>query len=39
MSLWSEHPRVFLDVGQAGAVQCPYCGTRYVYKGEKPKGH
>ncbi|MGA8054777.1 MAG: zinc-finger domain-containing protein [Burkholderiales bacterium] len=39
MSLWSEHPRVFLDVGQAGEVQCPYCGTRYVYKGEKPKGH
>lgn len=37
--VWSMHPRVFLDVAQAGQVLCPYCGTRYVYKGAPPKGH
>jgi uncharacterized Zn-finger protein len=29
MQLWSNHPRVFLDVGTTGQAQCPYCGTRY----------
>ena len=37
--VWSMHPRVFLDVVKTGQVLCPYCGTRYVYKGQKPKGH
>jgi uncharacterized Zn-finger protein len=31
--LWSRHPRVFLDVTKEGAALCPYCGTRYIYKG------
>jgi uncharacterized Zn-finger protein len=30
---------VFLDVAKAGQVLCPYCGTRYIYKGQMPKGH
>jgi uncharacterized Zn-finger protein len=29
MALWSNHPRVFIDVGTTGHGQCPYCGTRY----------
>jgi len=37
--VWCMHPRVFLDVAHAGEVLCPYCGTRYVYKGQPPKGH
>ncbi len=37
--LWSRHPRVFLDVVQQGEALCPYCGTRYVFKGAAPKGH
>jgi len=37
--LWARHPRVFLDVAKPGEALCPYCGTRYVYKGEPPKGH
>jgi uncharacterized Zn-finger protein len=37
--VWSQHPRVFLDVAEEGEVRCPYCSTLYVYKGEKPKGH
>lgn len=23
------HPRVFLDMGKSGNVDCPYCGRRY----------
>ena len=37
--LWARHPRVFLDVLESGAALCPYCGTRYRFGGEKPKGH
>lgn len=37
--LWARHPRVFLDVLKGGEALCPYCGTRYVFTGEKPKGH
>jgi uncharacterized Zn-finger protein len=36
---WSQHPRVFLEVARAGEALCPYCRTRYVFKGEPPKGH
>ncbi len=36
--LWSQHPRVFLDVLKTGEVVCPYCSTKYVFKGEAPKG-
>ena len=37
--VWSMHPRVFLDVVKTGDILCPYCGTRYLFKGEAPKGH
>ena len=37
--LWSRHPRVFLDVEAQRQALCPYCGTRYLYKGAAPKGH
>ena len=37
--LWSQHPRVFLDVLKTGEVTCPYCSAKYVFKGEAPKGH
>jgi uncharacterized Zn-finger protein len=37
--LWARHPRVFLDVAHEGASLCPYCGTRYVYKGAPVTGH
>lgn len=40
MLLWNSHPRVFLDIERAGEALCPYCGTRYVYKGEGSRsGH
>jgi uncharacterized Zn-finger protein len=29
MPLWSNHPRVFIDVATAGEGRCPYCGTLY----------
>jgi len=37
--LWSQHPRVFLDVTIRGEILCPYCGTKFVYTGAAPKGH
>ena len=37
--LWARHPRVFLDVLKTGEALCPYCGTKYRFTGEKPKGH
>jgi len=38
-ALWDMHPRVFLDVAKEGEALCPYCGTKYVYKGAPVKGH
>jgi len=38
-ALWALHPRVFLDVAKEGECLCPYCGTRYVYRGAPVKGH
>jgi uncharacterized Zn-finger protein len=36
MPLWSNHPRVYIDVTHEGGGQCPYCGTAYRLKaGEK----
>ena len=36
MSLWSNHPKVFIDVASHGEGKCPYCGTVYRLKaGEK----
>lgn len=26
----SGHPRVFLQLGKSGQVDCPYCGRRYL---------
>jgi uncharacterized Zn-finger protein len=36
---WKQHPRVYLDVLQTSEAVCPYCSTRYVFKGEAPKSH
>ncbi len=30
MPLWSNHPRVYIDVATAGEGKCPYCGTVYA---------
>ena len=40
MPLWSNHPRVFIDVVTTGEGKCPYCGTVYQLKaGEKVHAH
>ncbi len=40
MPLWSSHPRVFLDIADAGEAKCPYCGTTYLLRGgPAPGGH
>ncbi len=33
MSLWSSHPRVYLDLEVTGEASCPYCGTQYRIAG------
>lgn len=30
MPVWSNHPRVFIDVAGTGTGRCPYCGTAYA---------
>ncbi len=32
MTLWSQHPRVYLDVTHEGQARCPYCSTLYRLK-------
>jgi uncharacterized Zn-finger protein len=41
MPLWSNHPRVFLDIVTTGEGKCPYCGTLYrLAAGSAPRaGH
>lgn len=40
MTLWSHHPKVYLDVVTSAEVKCPYCGTLYRLKaGEVVHGH
>lgn len=40
MTLWSNHPRVFIDVASTGSGKCAYCGTVYTLKaGEKVSAH
>jgi uncharacterized Zn-finger protein len=40
MPLWSNHPRVFIDVASTGEGWCPYCNTVYRLKaGETYHGH
>jgi uncharacterized Zn-finger protein len=29
-----DHPHVFLDMGPADELVCPYCSTLYKYNGE-----
>jgi uncharacterized Zn-finger protein len=34
------HPRVFLNLGKEAAIDCPYCGRRFVRKsGPKSSAH
>ena len=37
--LWSQHPRVFLDIEASGQILCPYCSTLYVLEGPVPRHH
>jgi uncharacterized Zn-finger protein len=40
MALWSNHPKVYIDVTHEGGGRCPYCGTVYRLKaGEKVSAH
>ena len=40
MPLWSNHPRVYIDVVTVPeGGQCPYCGTAYRLKAGEKVGH
>lgn len=40
MTLWSSHPRVYLDIDENGEARCPYCSTLYRVEGEaRPPAH
>jgi uncharacterized Zn-finger protein len=32
MPLWSNHPRVFINLSKSGEGKCAYCGTVYKLK-------
>lgn len=33
MSLWNQHPRVYLPIEQTGKSKCPYCSTEFILEG------
>ena len=39
MTLWSSHPKVYLDVAKTGEARCPYCGTLYKLKAGETVSH
>ena len=40
MTLWSTHPKVYIDLSHSGEGRCPYCGTVYRLKaGESLSAH
>ncbi len=34
-----DHPHVFLDMGGAAEIICPYCSTLYKFSGSLSHGH
>jgi len=32
------HPKVYLNLGKDGHIDCPYCGRRYVLKAGAKSG-
>jgi len=39
MALWSNHPKVFIDITHEGGGKCPYCGTVYQLKAGETLHH
>ncbi len=38
-ALWSNHPKVYIDVASHGEGKCPYCGTVYKLKAGEVVAH
>jgi uncharacterized Zn-finger protein len=30
MSLWNQHPKVYLPIEETGKSKCPYCGSEFI---------
>lgn len=39
MTLWSTHPRVFIDVATTGEGKCAYCSTVYRLRAGETLSH
>ncbi|MEP7282506.1 MAG: zinc-finger domain-containing protein, partial [Rubrivivax sp.] len=39
MTLWNQHPRVFIDIAATGEGRCPYCGTVYRLRAGETLAH
>lgn len=38
--LWSQHPRIYIEVVKNGVAKCQYCGAKYALQdGAKPHDH
>lgn len=38
--LWSQHPRIYIEIVKNGVSRCQYCGALYALReGEKVHGH
>ena len=33
MSLWNQHPKVYIPIEETGKGKCPYCGTEFILEG------
>ncbi len=33
-----DHPHIYLNMGKAGSIVCPYCATRFRYNAELGSG-
>lgn len=31
------HPKVYLEIGSGGKVDCPYCSRRFILKAKAPQ--
>lgn len=31
-AVWNAHPKVYLPIKDRGQMDCPYCGTTYIYR-------
>ncbi|MGB1799227.1 MAG: zinc-finger domain-containing protein [Gammaproteobacteria bacterium] len=33
MSLWNQHPKVYIPIEETGKGKCPYCSSEFILEG------